>query len=231
MAASFGRKTMLLPQVLWSVLKIFISEIDRKYAENMRYPRPRLGRPNSFSGRSLGKNFVAQTNVWSHLATMRPAVSSTAFGLLVGYKKWFLQKLHRWIWAFCSHIDLCIVHLHFLSGMNLQFSTIAVRMHFFMFYMRICAYFGVRFVSIGVKFILGTKRTLKRKLHIYSSRWAMNYLNILCVRITYKVHKSRKLGNNCTQVTCQVVLRMKAMKNYGLMTFRSSAVRRKRHFV
>ena len=43
----------------------------------MRYPRPRLGRPISFSGRSLGKNFVAQTNVWSHLATMRPAVSST----------------------------------------------------------------------------------------------------------------------------------------------------------
>ena len=43
----------------------------------MRYPRPRLGRPNSFSGRSLGKNFVAQTSVWSHLATMRPAVSST----------------------------------------------------------------------------------------------------------------------------------------------------------
>ena len=26
-----------------------------------------------------------------------------------------------WIWAFCSHIDLCIVHLHFLRGMNLQF--------------------------------------------------------------------------------------------------------------
>ena len=77
MAASFGRKTMLLPQVLWPVLKIFISEIDRKYAENMRNPRPRLGRPNSFSGRSLGKNFVAQTNVWSHLATTRPAVSST----------------------------------------------------------------------------------------------------------------------------------------------------------
>ena len=46
MAASFGRKTMLLPQVLWSVLKIFISEIDRKYAENVRYPHLRLGRPN-----------------------------------------------------------------------------------------------------------------------------------------------------------------------------------------
>ena len=81
MAASFGRKTILLPQVLWSVLKIFILEIDRKYAENMRYPRPRLGRPNSFSGRSLGKNFVAQTNVWSHLATMPPAVLSTGFPL------------------------------------------------------------------------------------------------------------------------------------------------------
>ena len=28
------------------------------------------------------------------------------------------------------------------------------------------------------------------------------YLNILCVRVTCKVHKSRKLGDNCTQVTC-----------------------------
>ena len=69
--------SLLLKELIFDLyLKIFISEIDRKYAENMRYPRPRLGRPNSFSGRSLGKNFVAQTNVWSHLATMRPAVSS-----------------------------------------------------------------------------------------------------------------------------------------------------------
>ena len=52
-----------------------------------------------------------------------------------------------------------IVHLHFLRGMILQFSTIAVHMHFFMFYMRICAYFGVRFMSISVEFVLGTKRT------------------------------------------------------------------------
>ena len=81
MAASFGRKTMLLPQVFWAVLKRFILEIDRKYAENMWYPRPRLGRPNSFSGQSLGMNFVAQTNVWSHLVTVRPAVSSTAHSL------------------------------------------------------------------------------------------------------------------------------------------------------
>ena len=28
------------------------------------------------------------------------------------------------------------------------------------------------------------------------------YLNILCVRVTCKVHKSRKPGDNCTQVTC-----------------------------
>ena len=85
------------------------------------------------------------------------------------YKRRFLQKLHRWIWAFCSHIGLCIVHLHFLCGMNLQISTIAVRMHFFMFYMRICAYFGVRFMSIGVEFVQGTKRTFKRNLFISSS--------------------------------------------------------------
>ena len=59
LAASNGRKTMLLPQVLRAVFKRFISEIDRKYAENMWYPCPRLGRPNSFSERSLGMNFVA----------------------------------------------------------------------------------------------------------------------------------------------------------------------------
>ena len=28
------------------------------------------------------------------------------------------------------------------------------------------------------------------------------YLNTLCVWVTYKVHKSRKPGDNCTQVTC-----------------------------
>ena len=80
--------------------------------------------------------------------------------------KTIFEKLHLWIWAFCSHIDLCIVHLHFLRGMNLQFSTIAVRMHFFIFYMWICADFGARFTSIGVEFVLGTKRTLKRNLVI-----------------------------------------------------------------
>ena len=83
--------------------------------------------------------------------------------------KTFLQKLHRWSWAFCSHIDLCIVHLHFLRVMNLHFSTIAI------FYMRICAYFGVRFMSIGVKFVLGTKRTLKRNLTL------LHFILIMCV--------------------------------------------------
>ena len=46
---------------------------------------------------------------------------------LIIKKNDFLQKLHRWIWAFCSHIGLCTVHLHFLRGMNLQFSTIALQ--------------------------------------------------------------------------------------------------------
>ena len=36
---------------------------------------------------------------------------------------------------------------------------------------------------------------------LYPSRWAMN-LNILCVRVTCKVHKSRKPGDHCSQVTC-----------------------------
>ena len=102
MAASFGRKTMLLPQVLRSVLKIFISKIDRKYAENMRYPRPRLGCPNSFSGRSLRQNFVAQTNVWSHLATMRPAVSSTVI------QKLFFQNVIFYIPIHCTKLRILI---------------------------------------------------------------------------------------------------------------------------
>ena len=96
--------------------------------------------------------------VWSRFQQKKNAIFD--------YKKRCLQKLHRWIWAFCSDIDMCIVHLHFLRGMNLQFSTIAVRMHFFMFYVQIYAYFGVWFMSIGVEFVLGTKRTLKWNLNI-----------------------------------------------------------------
>ena len=42
-------------------------------------------------------------------------------------------------------------------------STVAVHMHFFVFYIQICTYFGVRFMSIGVKFVLGTKQTLLTK--------------------------------------------------------------------
>ena len=49
------------------------------------------------------------------------------------YTKRFVQKVHRWIWAFCSNIDLCGGHLHFLRGMNMQFSVITMRMHFFTF--------------------------------------------------------------------------------------------------
>ena len=43
---------MLLPQVL---LAVWISEFDRKYAENFRYSRPRLGRPNTFSRHLKGR--------------------------------------------------------------------------------------------------------------------------------------------------------------------------------
>ena len=98
MAASFSWKTMLLPQVLWAVLKRFISAIDHKYAENMRCPRPRLDHPNSFSGQSLGMNFVTQTNVWSQLATMRPAVSSTVFLIFLPkalHKNKSISKYHK----------------------------------------------------------------------------------------------------------------------------------------
>ena len=77
------------------------------------------------------------------------------------YKKRILQKLHWWIWAFCINTDMCVGHLHFLRGMNLQFSAVAMDMHFFTFYVRIYAYFGVRSVSIGVHFILGIKGALK----------------------------------------------------------------------
>ena len=47
------------------------------------------------------------------------------------YKKRFLQEVNRWIWPFYNNIDLCGGHLHFLRGMNMQFSVISTRMHFF----------------------------------------------------------------------------------------------------
>ena len=37
---------------------------------------------------------------------------------------------------------------------------------------------------------------------LYSSRWAMIFEHTMTVRVTCKVHKSRKPGDNCTQVTC-----------------------------
>ena len=64
------------------------------------------------------------------------------------------------------YIDPCVGHLHFLRGMNLQFSAITMRMHFFTFYTSIYAYFVVRSVSIGVDFVLGIKGTLKPGLLI-----------------------------------------------------------------
>ena len=42
-----------------------------------------------------------------------------------------MQKMHRWIGAFSSNIDLCRGHLHFLQGMNIQFSVITTRMALF----------------------------------------------------------------------------------------------------
>ena len=62
--------------------------------------------------------------------------------------------MHRWIWALSSNIDLSGGHLHFIRGTNMQFSAITMRMHFFTFYMRIYAYFGVRSNTIGIDFIL-----------------------------------------------------------------------------
>ena len=41
------------------------------------------------------------------------------------------------------------------------FSTIAMHMQICTFYVRIYAYFGVRFVSIGVDFVLSIEGTLK----------------------------------------------------------------------
>ena len=39
-------------------------------------------------------------------------------------KSFFIIKISRWIWVFCSNIDLCGGHLHFLGGMNMQLSLI-----------------------------------------------------------------------------------------------------------
>ena len=73
-----------------------------------------------------------------------------------------------------------------MCRMNLQFSTIAVRMHFFMFYMRICAYFGVRFMSIGVDFVLGPKQTLKRNLLNNSLKILLDQNSILLHGILFE---------------------------------------------
>ena len=44
-----------------------------------------------------------------------------------------LQELHQWIWAFCSNIDQCEGQLHFIWGINIQFSAFTIRMHFLEF--------------------------------------------------------------------------------------------------
>ena len=74
------------------------------------------------------------------------------------YKKRFLQKLYRWIWAFGSYIDLCIGqrnepaifcnnHAHAL------FHILHAYLRFFCWSM-----------SIGVDFVLGIKWCLFRDL-------------------------------------------------------------------
>ena len=69
-------------------------------------------------------------------------------------------------WDFGSCIDLCICHLHFLRGMNLQYfdSVITMLMLFFTFYMRIYACVAVRLLSIVVNFVLDMKRCLFRNI-------------------------------------------------------------------
>ena len=69
------------------------------------------------------------------------------------YEKKFLQNLHKWIWAFCSYIDPCVGHLHFLRGTNLQFSTVTTGMHFL--FKLILAFDR----TIGADFVLGMKGT------------------------------------------------------------------------
>ena len=86
--------------------------------------------------------------------------------LILTIKKHVLQNLLRWIWDFCNCFDPCVGHLYFLRGMNLQFTAITMRMHFFSFYMSIYTYIGVRSVSKGVDFVLGIKGTLNPGLII-----------------------------------------------------------------
>ena len=49
-----------------------------------------------------------------------------------GKKRFLKKKMHQWIWAFCS-IDLCGGNLYFIRGMNMQFSSLTKRIHFFTF--------------------------------------------------------------------------------------------------
>ena len=67
------------------------------------------------------------------------------------------------IWAFCSHIDLCIVQIY-ISTWNVPTIFYQLRAHELLHvFLRL---FWCSIQSIGVEFVLGTKRTLKRNLTI-----------------------------------------------------------------
>ena len=82
---------------------------------------------------------------------------------------------------FVGILDPCVGHLHFLSGMNLQFSAITMRMHVFTFYMSIYAYHGVRSVSIGVDFVL----VVVPGLHQRPARYVQFHNTHICRRQSY----------------------------------------------
>ena len=85
-------------------------------------------------------NLSSQSSVHEdHVRIIKQSINSdNDFNVFLIYPnliiiKRFLQKLHRCIWAFCSNIDLRGGPLHFIRGMNMQFTAITMRMHFFTF--------------------------------------------------------------------------------------------------
>ena len=52
--------------------------------------------------------------IWDIVYIFRDTASNKSKQIQSENVLWLL--VHRWIWAFCSNIDLCGGHLHFLRG-------------------------------------------------------------------------------------------------------------------
>ena len=88
------------------------------------------------------------------------------FDRSIFHKKDNKQKMYQWIWAFVV-IPICVEVIYFSYGeWTCHFLQSPAYALFYTFWMRICAYFGVRSNTIDIDFVLGVKETLIRDLYI-----------------------------------------------------------------